>query len=56
MNLWQWRGEADNEENQVADLVLKMAKPFELSTDGIEDYRFFHVPTGLKEDVYVSRI
>ena len=49
-------GEADNEENQVADLVLKMAKPFELSTDGIEDYRFFHVPTGLKEDVYVSRI
>ena len=49
-------GEENNEENQVADLELKMAKPFELSTDGIEDYRFFHVPTGLKEDAYVSRI
>lgn len=38
------------------DLVLKMSKPFEISTNGIEDYRFFHVPTGLTEDAYVSKI
>lgn len=43
-------------QNQDADLVLEMDKPFELSADGIEDYRFFHVPTGLKEDTYVSKI
>lgn len=44
------------EKDLEADLVLEMANPFALSTKGIEDYRFFHVPTGLKEDAYVSKI
>ena len=58
------RGEDNSESPRIieitdeepADLVLEMAKPFELSNDGIEDYRFFHIPTGLKKDTYVSKI
>ena len=38
------------------DLVLSMNSTFQLSTKGIEDYRFFHVPTHLDRDVYVSAI
>ncbi len=58
------RGEDNSESPRIieitdeepADLVLEMAKPFELSNNGIEDYRFFHIPTGLKKDTYVSKI
>ena len=38
------------------DLVLTMDKPYEISDTGIEDFRFFSVPTNLKEDVYLKAI
>ncbi|MEQ9439702.1 MAG: hypothetical protein RIG62_11680 [Cyclobacteriaceae bacterium] len=38
------------------DLVLTMAQPYEISDTGIEDFRFFSVPTNLKEDVYLKAI
>ena len=46
----------DIDDSDLPDLVLEMSEPFEISTNGIEDYRFFHVPTGLTEDAYVSKI
>lgn len=55
----EWTLKADSPETVAedpADLILEMTKPFELSTEGIEDYRFFHVPTGLSQDAYVSKI
>lgn len=38
------------------DLTLKMKQPYEISDAGIEDFRFFHVPTNLNEDVYIKSI
>jgi len=38
------------------DLVLTMDAPYELSDKSIEDYRFFNIPTQLKEDVYLSAV
>lgn len=42
--------------NEKADLVLEMKTPFELSEEAIEDYRFFNIPTNLKEDVYLKAV
>ncbi len=39
-----------------ADLVVEMKAPFELSDQAIEDYRFFNIPTDLKEDVYLKSV
>lgn len=37
------------------DLVLRM-KPYAIKGDGREDFRYFHVPMHLKEDVWVEAI
>lgn len=46
----------DRMENRKPDLVLEMNRPYTLSEEGIEDYRFFNIPTNLPEDVYVKSI
>ena len=38
------------------DLIFRMNSSYQLSAKGIEDYRFFHVPTHLDRDVYISAI
>jgi len=38
------------------DLVLTMKEPYEISDTGIEDFRFFSVPTNLEKDVYIKAI
>lgn len=43
-------------EKRRPDLVLEMNSPYELSDKGIEDYRFFSLPTSLPEDVYIESI
>ncbi len=43
-------------EKRQPDLVLEMNKPYELSDEGIEDYRFFNVPTNLPKDTYLQSI
>lgn len=43
-------------ESRNPDLVLEMSKPYTLSNEGIEDYRFFNIPTNLEEDVYLKSI
>ena len=43
-------------ENRKPDLVLEMNKPYKLSNQGVEDYRFFNLPSNLPEDVYIESI
>lgn len=38
------------------DLVLKMQNAFTVPNTGEEEFRYFHVPTGLQEDVMVEAI
>ncbi len=38
------------------DLTLKMTKPYPIKGDGREDFRYFHIPTNLKEDVWIQAI
>lgn len=38
------------------DLTLKMQNAFTVPNTGVEEFRYFHVPTGLKEDVMVEAI
>ena len=38
------------------DLVLKMQNAFTVPNTGVEEFRYFHIPTGLKEDVMVEAI
>ncbi|MEZ4903119.1 MAG: cytochrome c [Spirosomataceae bacterium] len=38
------------------DLVLKMPNAFTVPNTGEEEFRYFHVPTGLKKDVMVEAI
>lgn len=38
------------------DLVLRMTTPYAIKGDGREDFRYFHIPTNLKEDVWVQAI
>ncbi len=38
------------------DLVLKMQNAFTVPNTGAEEFRYFHVPTGLKEDVMIDAI
>ncbi|MBC7570284.1 MAG: hypothetical protein H7319_11175 [Spirosoma sp.] len=40
---------------ETPDLVLHM-KPYAIKGDGREDFRYFHVPMNLKQDVWVSAI
>lgn len=37
------------------DLILRM-KPYAIKGDGSEDFRYFHVPMNLKQDIWVSAI
>ncbi len=37
------------------DLVLRM-KPYAIKSDGREDFRYFHVPMNLKEDIWVQAV
>ncbi|GAB3641477.1 monooxygenase [Spirosoma arcticum] len=39
----------------LPDLVLRM-KPYLIKGDGREDFRYFHVPMNLKEDIWVEAI
>lgn len=41
---------------RVPDLTLKMQNAFTVPNTGVEEFRYFHVPTGLKEDVMVEAI
>lgn len=43
-------------ENRKPDLVLEMTEPYILSDKSIEDYRFFNIPSNLKEDTYIESI
>ncbi len=38
------------------DLVLKMQNPFTVSNAGEEEFRYFHIPTGLQKDIMVEAI
>ncbi|HTF20790.1 MAG TPA: cytochrome c, partial [Chryseolinea sp.] len=38
------------------DLSLKVAEPYQILTTGIDDFRFFNVPTQLKRDQYLRKI
>jgi hypothetical protein len=38
------------------DLTLKMAKAYAITSAGIDDYRFFNIPTGLPEDRFITEI
>lgn len=38
------------------DLILKMQKAFTIPNTGEEEFRYFHVPTGLTQDVMVEAI
>lgn len=38
------------------DLTLSMTSPYQISGQSVEDYRFFVVPTGLKNDMFLSSI
>lgn len=42
--------------NQKPDLTLKMQNAFTVPNTGVEEFRYFHVPTGLTEDVMVEAI
>jgi len=46
----------DNLGNRKPDLVLEMTEPYELSSESIEDYRFFSIPSNLKKDTYIESI
>lgn len=46
----------DQLEHRKPDLILEMNKPYTLSDEAIEDYRFFNIPTNLPEDVYLKSI
>lgn len=41
---------------RLPDLVLKMQNAFTVSNTGEEEFRYFHIPTGLKEDVMIEAI
>lgn len=43
-------------EDRKPDLVLEMNSPYVLSQEGIEDYRFFNVPTHLPNDTFIQAI
>lgn len=43
------------EQPRLPDLVLRM-KPYAIKGDGREDFRYFHVPMNLKEDIWVEAI
>lgn len=43
-------------EDRTPDLVLEMNDSYQLSDEGIEDYRFFNIPTNLEEDTYIQSI
>ena len=38
------------------DLVLRMPRPFDIPGNGTEEFRYFCLPTHLKEDVYLKAI
>lgn len=38
------------------DLTLRMTKSYAIKGDGREDFRYFHIPTNLKEDVWIQAI
>ncbi len=38
------------------DLTLKLLSPYFLSNTSRDDYRFFNIPTNLKEDQYITKI
>lgn len=43
-------------EQRQPDLVLKMQNAFTVPNTGVEEFRYFHIPTGLTEDVMVEAI
>ncbi len=43
-------------ENEKPDLILKMKDSYSIPTDGVDDYRFFNVPTNLNEEKYLRKI
>lgn len=47
--------QVESGESRKPDLVLKM-KPYTVHGDGREDFRYFHVPMNLHEDIWVEAI
>ncbi len=45
-----------NEINEDPDLELSMKIAYEISEEGIEDFRFFHIPTNLEKDAFIKSI
>ncbi|CCH51654.1 hypothetical protein BN8_00595 [Fibrisoma limi BUZ 3] len=48
-------GVSGADQQRKPDLVLRM-KPYAIKGDGREDFRYFHVPMGLRQDVWVEAI
>ena len=42
--------------NRIPDLTLSMAKTFSIPDKGIEEFRFFSIPTNLTKDIFLSGI
>lgn len=38
------------------DLILPMVNPYQLEDKGVEDFRFFVIPSGLLKDTYISAV
>ncbi|MBC3786133.1 hypothetical protein [Spirosoma utsteinense] len=49
------KAQVESSEPRKPDLILKM-KPYTVHGDGREDFRYFHVPMNLSEDVWVDAI
>lgn len=48
--------ENQNRKPENPDLILRMNKPYTIKGDGREDFRYFHIPTKLKEDAWIEAI
>jgi len=47
---------APNSMPDKPDLTLRMTKSYAIKGDGREDFRYFHIPTNLKKDVWIQAI
>ena len=46
----------DNSQEKKPDLVLKMDKPYRISGENVEDFRFFSLPSHIPKDEYIEAI
>ncbi|MBC8152123.1 MAG: hypothetical protein H7Z72_04365 [Bacteroidetes bacterium] len=48
--------ESDPFGDRKPDLILRMKQPHPIQGDGREDFRYFHIPTGLTRDVFIEAV